>query len=201
MSSLADRLVTACEKGDLPSAKAAIADGASVNDEGRSTWGFSGLPMRAAVAEQHHDVVVWLLSHGADANGDVVMWNGTCYSTTAILLLLIDAGGDVNRESGRRRPLFAAVQDGSVGNVRVLLAQPSLDLAIECYCNTPEQYAHYHRKPVLADMIAQEVRERGGLPSLLGSAISSGSELTVFYLLCPAEGETSDAGTTTALLV
>ena len=30
--SLADRLVTACATGDLPSAKAAVADGVSVNE-------------------------------------------------------------------------------------------------------------------------------------------------------------------------
>ena len=43
-------------------------------------------------------MVVWLLTHGADPNGDRVMWNGAFYRTAATLQLLIDAGGDVNGE-------------------------------------------------------------------------------------------------------
>ena len=107
--SLADRLVTACDEGDLPSAKAAVADGASVNEEGRTPgWRRPVLPLAASVARKHHDVVVWLLSHGADPNGVDVMFYGARNSTTAILQLLIDAGGDVNRKSSGDPPLFAA---------------------------------------------------------------------------------------------
>ena len=167
--SLAYRLVSACVMGDLPSAKAAVADGASVNEKGAGPgWGSTQLPLAAAASMRHHDVVVWLLSLGADPNGDSVMHYGAHDSTAAILQLLIDAGGDVNRESGGQPPLFPAVWgDNSEDNVRVLLAQPSLDFTIKYEGKTPEQYARDEGEPALADMIAQEVSGKG-LPVLLG---------------------------------
>ena len=116
---------------------------------------------------QHLDVVVWLLSHGADPNGDNVMYHGARDSAASILQLLIDAGGDVNRSSVGRPPLFTAmVGDNVDDNVRVLLAQPCLGLTITYSGETPEQYARYIGKPALADMIAQEV-SRKGLPVVL----------------------------------
>ena len=164
--SLADRLVTACANGDLPSAKAAVADGASINAVGRAP-GLLGsvLPLAAAVDSKHHDVVVWLLLHGADPNGDLVMYYGAFRSTAAILQLLIDAGDDVNRESCYVPPLFAAVRgyNNREGNVRALLAQPCLDFTIKCAGRTSEQYARYRGRPGLADMIAQEVSGKGAV--------------------------------------
>ena len=72
--SLADRLATACVNGDLPSARAAVADGASVNEEGDAPGWFDSIPpLEAAVYREQHDVVVWLLSHGADPNRDNVV--------------------------------------------------------------------------------------------------------------------------------
>ena len=120
------------------------------------------LPLEAAVDNKHHDVVVWLLSHGADSNGDNVMYFGARHSTAAILQLLIDAGGDVNRGSSNALPLFSAVE-GYHGEdrVRVLLAQPSLDLTIKYGGKIPEQVARDQGTPALADMIAQEVSRRG----------------------------------------
>ena len=158
-ASLAARLATACENGDLPSAKAAFADGASVNEKGEvARWYGKVLPLVAAVFDTHHDVVVWLLSHGADPNGDDVMACGTSTSTAAILQLLMDVGGDVNRESGGPPPLFWAVDsDNSNDSVRVLLAQPWLDYAIKFEGKSPEQYARARGKPAVADMIAHEV--------------------------------------------
>ena len=50
------------------------------------------------------DVVVWLLSHGADPNGPFVMFNGARWSSITMLQLLIDAGGDVNRNSSEMPP-------------------------------------------------------------------------------------------------
>ena len=47
--SLADRLATACANGDLPSANAAVADGASVNAEGRTHDWDGELPLATAV--------------------------------------------------------------------------------------------------------------------------------------------------------
>ena len=56
--SLADRLATACFHGDLPAANAAVADGASVNEKGRTPGFGTGLPLAAALLNKHHDVVV-----------------------------------------------------------------------------------------------------------------------------------------------
>ena len=161
--SLADRLVTACDNGDLPSAKAAVADGASVNEKGKPpAWSFALLSLAATAYRQHHDVAVWLLSHGADPNGHKVMYYGARYSTAVILQLLIDAGGDVNRESVGQPPLWHAVRGNNrQANARVLLAQPSLDFAVVCYGERPEQFARNEGKPALADMIAQEVSGKG----------------------------------------
>ena len=161
---LADRLVAACYDGDLPAAKAAVSDGASVNEKGTAPnagWGVY-LPLVAALAGKHHDVVVWLLSHGADPNGGAVVYCGTYDSTAAMLQLLIDAGGDVNLASDDSPPLFSAVAGyNGEANVRLLLAQPSLDFTIKFVSTTPEQYARDCRRPVLGAMIAQEVSANG----------------------------------------
>ena len=164
-SPLADRLVTACKNGDLPSAKAAVADGASVNEWGRTLGFFSlvrRLPLAEAVYGRHHDMVVWLLSHGADPNGDDVMDGSVDLSTTAILQVLIDAGGDVNQERNGvvGLPLYIAIYCHVEGSLRVLLAQPSLDLTIAFEGNTvtPERFARSELQPKLAAVIAREVR-------------------------------------------
>ena len=167
----ADRLVAACANGDLPSAEAAVADGASINGKGKAP-GIRGmqLPLVAAVFKKHHDAVVWLLSHGADPSGEMVMCFGAWYSTTAILQLLIDAGGDVNQGGGVEPALFAAVRGvRSKDNVRVLLAQPSLDCTIGYLDETPEQWARDKGGRAVADMIAREVGRRWGLRLCLGS--------------------------------
>ena len=194
----ADRLVTACASGDLPSAKAAVADGASVNGQGMASGWDPVLPLESATLGQHHDLVVWLLSHDADPNGDRVMFCGARLSTAAILQLLIDAGGDVNRESGGEPPLVSAVR-GWYGedNVPVLLAQPSLDFTVEFNGKTPEQWARDNHRPELADMIAQEV-SRKGLPIVVCMASAADGLLALLWL---ADRETSDAGTPTLLSV
>ena len=117
-------------------------------------------PLPVAVAKKHHDVVVWLLSRGADPNGNDAMYYGAVESTADILLLLIDAGGGVNRECDGRAPLFWAVHGNSEDKVRVLLAQPTLDFTITSNKKTPEQYARDSRrvKPAVAALISQEVR-------------------------------------------
>ena len=90
------------------------------------------LPLVAAVDWWRHDVVVWLLSHGADPNGYEVMYHSAWNGNAAILQLLIDAGGDVNRKSRGERPLFWAIGGRTgPGNLRLLLSQPSLDLTIK----------------------------------------------------------------------
>ena len=163
-ASLPDRLVTACWNGDLPSAVAAVADGASVNEGGTPPrWREARLPLAAAAYEGHHDVVVWLLSAGADPNGDDVMFFGACYATAGVLQLLLDAGGDVNRECRHVPPLFWAVGGKVTENVGVLLAHAGLDFTVTYKSNTAEQFAHDNRKPAVADVIAQEVGARGGV--------------------------------------
>ena len=161
--SLAARLSTACASGDLPSAKAAVADGASVNEKGRVPgWGGSVLPLTTAVSERHFEVVVWLLSHGADPNGDKVMFHNAYNSTATILQLLIDAGGDVNRKSGGAAPLIWAILGFSrEDNVRALLTQLSLDFTVKNNGRTPEQYACDYGTPVVVDIIAHEVSGEG----------------------------------------
>ena len=161
--SLADRLVRACRSGDLPSAVAAVADGASVNEKAQTSgWIGAVPPLAPAVNRQRDDVVVWLLSNGADPNGYRVMWHGARFSTAGILQPLIDAGGDANRQSWTEPPLFCGVRGyNSEDRVRVLLALPSLDLTIKHDDRTPEQYAHYQNRPALVDMIAQEVGGEG----------------------------------------
>ena len=153
---LADRLATACWSGDLLSAKAVLAEGASVNEKGESPWSDAVSPLEAAVFNHHHDVVVWLLSHGADPNGDNVMCFGA-YSTVDILQLLIDAGGDVNRNSSTRPPLFWAVLDCNKDKVGVLLAQPVLEVTVALDGKSLEQFARDDDKPHLADMMSEEV--------------------------------------------
>ena len=150
-----DRLVKACIAGDLPSVKAAIGDGASVNEGSREGW----LPLTAAVANKHDDVVAWLLSCGADPNGDCVLFQCVYYGTTALLQLLIDVGSDVNRSSNGQAPVFWSIFKGSEPGLALLLAQPDLDLGPpDAVSKTPEHYARCHDDE-LADMIAREVSE------------------------------------------
>ena len=100
-------------------------------------------PLAVATWQRHDDVVVWLLSLGADPNGDRVMYYGVYNSTVAMLQLLIDTGGDVNWKSGGRPPLFtAAVGDHSEDNVRVLLAQPCLGFTIQYDGHTQQSRLH-----------------------------------------------------------
>ena len=180
-SSLASRLVSACYTGDLPSAAAAVADGASVNEEGEAPgWAGTLLPLSAAAYNGHHDVVVWLLSHGADANGHEVMYFAAYSSTAGVLQLLIDVGGDVNRQSWNVPPVFAAVDGGGEDKVRVLLAQPSLDVTATYKGKAPQHHARDEGRRDLADMIAQEVS--------VGSGDFGGNSLLADLWTCLAVG-------------
>ena len=159
LQSPADLLAEACWNSDYTSAYDAIADGASVNEQGAVPGCGSWLPLAAAVVSRacDYDMCVWLVACGADPNGDAVMYYAAGEGTAGMLQLLIDAGGDVNRRWRGKPPLFRAVDDDREDKVRVLLVQPSLDLTVQVSDKTPEQYAQHQHKPALADMIAQEV--------------------------------------------
>ena len=163
-SSPSTRRVAACWAGNLASAKAALAAGASVNEMGEvCDWFSAEPPLAAAVWRGHLDVVVWLLANGADPNADDALAYGVRHSTPDILQLLIDAGGDVSGGKGTRRPLlFAAIEDYREGSVRVLLTQPTLSCTMTYRTKTPEQYAQDRGSTVLVDMIGQEVSGAGG---------------------------------------
>ena len=149
---LAERLVTACDQGDLPCAKAAVADGGSVNVKNR----LGVLPLEKAVLKRDRGIVVWLLSLGADPNGGRVMASSARHGSADVLQLLIDAGGDVCCVS-RYPALEHAVSSSDPDKVRVLLAVPTLDVTEAHLGRAPEQYARDEGKSALADEIAQEV--------------------------------------------
>ena len=158
--SLADRLVMACQVGDLQAAQAAIADGASVNEIGQHPCGTPFTPLAAALVNTRFDVALWLLSQGADPNGENVMYFGISFGTLGIVQLLIDAGGDANRFGGEHSLLHAAIGKGG-DFVQVLLAQPTVDLTIKYRYTSPERYARMMNKLAIADSIAQEVSHGG----------------------------------------
>ena len=167
-SPLADRLVTACHTGDLPSAQAAVADGASIEAVGKILvpgWHCTMDPLAAAVFNGHRAVVVWLLSLGTSPTRGQVMWFGAGNSTPDILQLLIDAGGDVNRKSGGLvPPLFTAVCERRKGdNVRVLLAQPCLDFTTTYQGQSAEQYARGWSDPAVVKSLKNEVSVGAGV--------------------------------------
>ena len=85
------------------------------------------------------------------------MFDGAVSSAADILQLLIDAGGDVNKSSWGCLPLHSALYNGSDDKVRLLLAQPSLELDIKHYGKRPEAYARSEGEPDLADLLIQEV--------------------------------------------
>ena len=112
---------------------------------------------------------MWLLSRGADPNGDTVMYTAAHAGSPEILQLLIDAGGDVNQDSNGWPVLFAAMAGTAydharcVLNVQVLLDQPVLDLDIALHgTQSAEQYARaLSRGSLLPPMIVREVRTCG----------------------------------------
>ena len=198
-SALPDRLATACFRGDLPSVTAAVADGASVNERGRtSNWSSPDLPLTAAVMQKHHDVVVWLLSHGANPNGDRVMHFAVSYSTADMLQLMIDAGGDVSRKSNGMLPLFWAMLGNFVDKLRVLLEQPSLNLAVTFGDRTAQQHARDFDKPALAGMITEEVSGGGSERRGVVLAAIRYCDVQTNDAGGMTDRETSGAGTTAA---
>ena len=153
----------------MASAAAAVADGARVIEQGIAPcWKWPVSPMWAAVRNKHLDIVVFLLAHGVDPNscrdddrsGLTFVGLAAGISSPEVLQLLIDAGGDVNKGLERSNPLCGTLcsKYADEGNVRVLLAEPSLDLARATWIGkAPERYAPEWLKPGAGDMIAMEV--------------------------------------------
>ena len=166
-----DLLVQACWCHDLPSAEAAIAEGADVNALGKSREGIAMIPLLAAVAHQHVPLVTCLLAHGADPNGNSVMYFCTASGMPDLLRLLIAAGGDVNRASSAWPLLFLAVRENRLDSVHVLLGQPTLDLAATHNGMSPEQFARDLPldRVAVTSAIEHEVMSRcgGGVPQTL----------------------------------
>ena len=162
MGNKAATLATACYKCDLPKVRSVVAAGANVNVEGDTPVG-QCTPLEAAVYnDECYDIVRLLLAHGAVPDSNA-MYNPVCYRSPYILQTLIDAGGDVNWQYHGEPLLFHAVgkytadRNDPQGRVRVLLAEPSLDLTVTFDGKTPEQWAEEHGKLVLGRMVAEEV--------------------------------------------
>ena len=64
--SLPDKLIRACEKGNLKLVKKLIEKGADVNSIGENSEWDKRTPIGAAVEREHKDIVVYLLEKGAD---------------------------------------------------------------------------------------------------------------------------------------
>ena len=170
-----DRLVAACQHGDFVAAKAAIDAGATDNAPGTPPGSREGtLPLALAAFNNHSALIRLLLYHGADPNGDNVMYECSYFGLPDTLLLLVAAGGDVNRESGGAPPLFNIIETNHGGGeekLRQVLAEPSLDLTATFKGLTPEQYAREWEKPALADAVAVEVGGRCSLSMLCWIAV------------------------------
>ena len=124
--------------------------------------GDSCFPLSTALYNRRRDVIVWLLSLGADPNADRVMYFAASYGTPECLQLMIDAGGDPSDSNTWGPPLYWAVENGvyKEEKLQVLLAQPALDLTVTYFYMLPETHARTTGKRDLADMIVQEVRRR-----------------------------------------
>jgi hypothetical protein len=163
-----DSFATACDNGDISLVKAAIDGGACVNDKGQTPgWRGTALPLVRALQNGRHDVMVMLLSAGADPNGDRVMFWGASRGVGAILQLLIDTGGDINTVTDGGPPLIMTVAAHPSADrgalMRVMLRHPCLDLTVKYHASTVEHYVRFLFKPALADMIACEVARRAAL--------------------------------------
>ena len=161
-SDVDNELSTACWVGDVDLARAAVAAGARVDVKGAPYgWPVPVLPLGIAMQSGHVAVIDWLLSHGADPNGDGVMVAGVWYGCPDTLQLLIDAGGDVNKPCPSEVPLAIAVRRARGATVGLLLAQPRVDLNASsgAMSRTMEQLAAAYGEPDIALLVAQEVSE------------------------------------------
>ena len=170
-------------------------DGASVNDAG-SVRGrdFPKPPLVTAVSNKRYDIVLWLLSHGANTNGVLEMENVLAVVSSDIMQVLIDVGGDVNQH-GVWPPLLKAIVLSLEAHAWVLLAQRYLDLDGTKRGITADRIARGQDMPALADAIVEEVS--GGRREVEFVSFASRCVPSKARTRCCgcAEGKTSDAGT------
>jgi hypothetical protein len=155
-----------CWEGDIDDVKAALANGASANLVDVPLGQYT--PLAAAVTRRRLDIVKLLLCHGADPNGVLVMTEGCLCSSYEILQLLIDAGGDVNERNTDTRPalLFCILTScliNGTAKIKLLLAQPLLDLAKQYNGIGVSKIAKSEGHSVLADIIKREIKRRAAL--------------------------------------
>ena len=164
---LAERLTAACDKGELPAVRAALADGANVNEAGLILGSsiLRSLPLDSALQQQlyrataeKHTAAVLMLAHGADPNSRSIMSTACFWATGALFKIVVAAGGDVNRVSGGRPPLFNAVEARNEETARALLEDPRVDLATLHTGMSAEEYARDRNRPGIEVEIAREVR-------------------------------------------
>ena len=161
-----EKLVTASDRGDAKRVAALLSQGAAVNEKRKPPgYGIPVLPLRAAVRNRHLAVVALLLSSGADPNGDGVMADAVAVSTLPVLQAVVDAGGDVNRDSDGQLPLFTAICSQGTrseveSKVSLLLAIENLNVdATNSDGLTAVQYARSKGKVHTASIIALAVRD------------------------------------------
>ena len=155
-----DALVTACFQRDAATAHAALAAGASVNDEGSDCQSSPHIPLAAATRTRLLPVVLDLLARGADPCLGCVMYYAATGNDAAVLSALIDHGGDVNANSRLGRPVFGCLDRPAVATLQVLLDRPELDLSVvDWRGRTPEAYACQYPKTLstAAVMLQNEV--------------------------------------------
>ena len=80
------------------------------------------------------------------------------WATGALFKIVVAAGGDVNRVSGGRPPLFNAVEARNEETARALLEDPRVDLATLHTGMSAEEYARDRNRPGIEVEIAREVR-------------------------------------------
>jgi ankyrin repeat protein len=119
-------LMNTCFSGSLDIARVLIDAGADVNL--KSTDGYT--PLFLAVQEKHKPVIEYLLSKGARVDekngpdGVTALMNACFDESLDMLMMLVDAGADVNLKSNEGyTPLYNAVQAKETYNIEYLLSK------------------------------------------------------------------------------
>ncbi|MDH5526635.1 MAG: ankyrin repeat domain-containing protein [Nitrospirota bacterium] len=173
---MADGLMRAAEKGDVPVAEALLQSGAPL--EG---WSEDGLtPLMVAAAGGHDKAVSYLISRGANARlSDVDGLTPLHYVSGAkgydaasgpeprmrVIARLIKAGGPIDAaDKSGRTPLHHAVATGDVELVRALLAAGASPQAADKEKITPAALAVESGAPALIALFASAPESAAAAP-------------------------------------